>query len=277
MTKIQQVLTSAVIRMLRPLVRILLRHNVTFKAFSDIAKWVYVDEAKKSTGIPGKKVSNSRIAIVTGISRIEVQKNLEHVPPQDDSALAQSNRAARVLSGWVREPFYAEPSTGKPMDIPIEGPAPSFQDLVHKYSGGMPVRAVLDEVLRIESVRRLEDGLLRLVSCGYVPDSDERSKIPILGSDVADLLKTMDHNLRHGVEQSRVQLTVACDNLPEEVMARLRSLSKEKAQALVKEMEQWLASFDRDQNDKIFGTGRKRAGLGVYFFEEDHAQEDSHE
>ncbi|MEA3232214.1 MAG: DUF6502 family protein, partial [Thermodesulfobacteriota bacterium] len=58
-------LSAAVIRLLRPLVRILLRNGVSYRTFSDLAKWVYVDVASKEFGIKGRKQSTSRISVVT--------------------------------------------------------------------------------------------------------------------------------------------------------------------------------------------------------------------
>ena len=57
--RVGQALTAAVERVLRPLFRILLRNHMSFKAFVDIAKHVYVDVAAEDFGIPGKKTSVS--------------------------------------------------------------------------------------------------------------------------------------------------------------------------------------------------------------------------
>jgi len=40
-------LSAAVLRLLRPLVRILLRNGVSYSTFADFVKWVYVDVAGK--------------------------------------------------------------------------------------------------------------------------------------------------------------------------------------------------------------------------------------
>jgi len=71
-----QVLSSAVIQLLRPLVRILLRDHVSHRIFSDLAKRVYVQVAADEFTIHGRKQTISRIAILTGLTRKDVQQLL---------------------------------------------------------------------------------------------------------------------------------------------------------------------------------------------------------
>jgi hypothetical protein len=59
-------------QLMRPLVRLLLRRGVSFKAFSDLVRWLYVDVAKEEFGISGRKQSVSRVSVVTGLTRKEV-------------------------------------------------------------------------------------------------------------------------------------------------------------------------------------------------------------
>jgi hypothetical protein len=46
-------------------------------------------------------------------------------------------------------------------------------------------------------------------------------------------------------------------------------MSAEDAQALIERMDAWLSMRDRDVNPRVRGNGRVRAGLGIYYFEED--------
>jgi hypothetical protein len=48
-----------------------------------------------------------------------------------------------------------------------------------------------------------------------------------------------------------------------------------KAQALLESADQWLAQRDRDATPAVKGTGRHRAGFGIFFFEEPYSDEDS--
>lgn len=265
-TQTYQILYAAVLKLLHPLVHILLRNGVPFGTFADLAKRVYVDVASEEFGITGKKQTDSRISVITGLNRKEVRRVKTLAEPFDESVTERYHRAARVISGWVRDQQFSD-SSGQPADLPIEGEGTTFSTLVKTFSGDMPVRAVLDELLRVDCITRLENGDVRLLTRAYLPGTEEGEKLGILGTDVRDLIATIDHNLgSQGILffQRKVEYT----NLPEEFMERLRALSSEQGQYLLEELDRWLAQHDRDTNPAVEGTGRKRAGLGIYYFEE---------
>src|SRR5512142_337944 len=139
---LNKALTSEVLRMLRPLVRILLRNGVSFGTFADLAKAVFVDVADKEFGIPGRKQTISRISVMTGLTRKDVVRLQELGSPEDAVAERRYNRAARVVAGWVRDPRFR--SGDEPAALPPEGEGASFAALVHAYSGDVPPRAILD-------------------------------------------------------------------------------------------------------------------------------------
>jgi hypothetical protein len=178
-----------------------------------------------------------------------------------------------VISAWVREPEFHDAS-GQPTPLPVEGDQASFGALVRRYSGDVPVRAILDELLRVHAVERLEDGRIRLLARYYVPAAGEAGKLGILGTDVADLIATIDWNLRRPPSEAYFQRKVQYDNLPAEVMPELHTLTRERAQAFLEQLDQWMAAHDRDVTPTVQGTGRKRAMLGIYYFEEDFREDD---
>jgi len=265
-TKIAKAITAAVTNILRPLVRLLLRNGIPYRTFSDIAKRVYVDVATEEFGIPGRKQSKSRVSILTGLSRKEVLRVRRLPAPDDLGAGERYNRAARVIAGWVRDLRFRVGS-GNPAELPFEGGAASFRELVKAYSGDAPARAVLDELLRVETVRRNPDGKIRLLERSYIPKTGEIDKIGILGVDASDLIATIDHNIRTP-EAPFFQRKVCYDNLPVEALPELEKKAAERGQALLESMDRWMSARDRDVNPAVSGTGRARAGIGIYYFRE---------
>jgi hypothetical protein len=65
------------------------------------------------------------------------------------------------------------------------------------------------------------------------------------------------------------QRKVYYDNLPTEALPELQILLNERGQALLEFIDQWMAAHDRDINPKVTGTGRRAAGIGLYYFEDD--------
>jgi len=263
---INRALISAVFRILKTLIRLLLRHGVPFQAFADMAKRAYVEVARDDFGIPGRKPTTSRVAVLTGLTRKEIQKLLESALQPDSETAERYNRAARVVSGWIRDRDFSGVDA-QPSSLNLDGANGTFADLVRRYSGDMPPRAVLDELLRVGAVEKLEDGRVKLVARAYIPRSSDSDMLAILGSDVADLIDTIDHNLQH-TDDPRFQRKVMYDNLSREGVAKFRDLSAARAQGLMEYLDSWLSQHDRDVNPTVDGTGRMRAGLGIFYFEE---------
>ena len=263
-------LSAAAIRLLRPLVRILLRNGVSYKTFSDLAKWVYVDVASKEFSIKGRKQSTSRVSVVTGLSRKEVVRVRRLTRPDDSASAEKYNRAARVIAAWRREDDFLD-AKGDPASLPMTGPGVTFSELVRKFSGDIPVRAILDELIHIGAAKQLEDGAVCLLTRAYIPKSSEAGKLHILGTDVGHLISTIDHNLKTDPIGPFFQRKVAYNNLPDEILTEFRELSAKKAQKLLESLDQLLARHDRDVTPMVKGTGRNRAGLGIYYFEEPYS------
>lgn len=261
-----QALAAAILMLLRPLVRILQRNGVPYGVFADLAKRTYIEVANEQFALPGRKPSISRVSILTGLTRKEVVRVLD-LPTIDNAAgIARYNRAARVIAGWVRDLEFCAPD-GAPADLPLQGDKGSFAHLVKRYSGDIPMRAMLDELERVGAIKGHGDTV-HLVTPAYVPAQGETEKLGILGRDVADLINTIDHNIYGGAAARRFQRKMAYDNLTQDDIAKLRTLAAARAQALLEELDKHFAAADRDLNREVRGSGRVRAGVGIYYFEE---------
>ena len=267
-SKIEHKLQAAVVRLLKPLVRILLRNGIPCGVFEELARWTYVDVAFQESSLPGRKLTDSRVAIITGLSRKEVSRLKSIEAPEDNEAAERFNRAARVISGWTRDPRFLD-IHGQPARLTLQEGEFSFGELVKAYGGDVPTRAVFDELLRVGSITPSDDGSIELSQRAYVPNTGLSEKIEILGTDVSDLINTIDHNIDSSGEPKWFQRKVAYDNIPAEAAASFQVESAEQAQKLLEEFDRFLAAQDRDLNPKRTGTGRKRVGIGIYYFEED--------
>jgi hypothetical protein len=264
-------LAAALVRILRPLAKIVLKRGLSFKAFSDLAKLVFVDVADKEFGLSGRKQSVSRVSVLTGLSRKEVARLFSLQEPWDRESSEKYNRISRVITGWSRDRDFSD-KQGRPASLEIKGDGFSFSELVRRYSGDMTPRAMLDELLRIGAVKLLQNGRVRLLMRSYVPGSGDAVKIHILGRDVGLLIATIDHNLK-GVDTAQgegpfFQRKVLYDNLPAEALPKFRIIAAGKSQRLLEKLDAWLVERDRDHNPKAQGTGRYVAGVGIYYFEE---------
>jgi hypothetical protein len=258
---------AALLRILRSLVRLLLRNGIPYGTFADLAKRVYVDVAMEEFGIPGRKQTRSRVSVITGLSRKEVLRVTRLPRPDDAETTNRYNRASRVIAGWVRDDRYGD-GAGNPAALALEGDEADFASLVRKYSGDVPARAVLDELLRVGAAEKTGEGKVRLVARAYVPAAGEAEKVGILGTDVSELVATIDHNLQAPPARAFFQRKAAYDNVPEEAVEALRAEIAARAEAFLEKTDRRLAENDRDVNPAVSGTGRRRVGLGIFWFED---------
>jgi hypothetical protein len=270
----QGALADAISRLLRPIVRMLLRNSMPFAAFEALAKRVYVEVALEEFAIPGKRPTISRASVLSGLTRKEVQRLVNEREHGDSERPGFHNRAMRVLGAWVRDSKY-HGANGKPRALDPEG-AVSFATLVKRHSGDMPAGAVMDELLRVGAIQRAENGQLALAQRAYVPARGEPEKLAMLGTDVTDLIETIDHNIEHGAQDPRFQRKVMYHDMSLAAIPAFRKVSATKAQALLEHLDVWLAKRATRQDDDSDAT-RARIGLGIFYFEELNGQPDSTE
>jgi hypothetical protein len=262
-------LLTAVARILRPLVRILLRQGVPYQSFSELARWVYVDVARREFQLPGKKQTRSRISVVTGLSRKEVLRLVDQSPPIDDSAAERHHRAARIISAWLRQPAYLD-AGGQPLRLSFDGPQPSFSQLVQSQGGDVPSRAVLDELLRVGAVVRDEDGHVLLSGRAYLPTgaASDAERYAILGQDVAALLNTIDHNLHSEPAKRYFQRKVAYRGVPAAVVPAIRAAAGSAGQQLLENLDHRLAQ-SLEPGSVVDNVDSREVLFGIYWFEDD--------
>lgn len=262
----QDILYRTTRRILKPLLRILHRKGIAFGEFSQIARQVYVAVAEELLIEEGERPTTSRIAIATGLTRKDVAQ-LRQLP-DDETPTVSYNRRVRVMTGWLHDREFLD-AEGRPVVLPVQGDTGSFAALVARYSGDMPYRAMLNELERVGAVSQDAAGNVQLMGVGYIPHADENEKLHIMGMDVAALVATIDHNLAtKDPAQAYFQRKVSYDNLPVEVLPAFKEMVNSDGMELLIKFNEWLATRDRDSNPQVEGTGRMRAGVGIYYFEE---------
>lgn len=265
-TKSYQVLSDTLVRIMKPIVRMLLRNGVTYQAFADTVKTLYVQVAADEFKIPGRKQSDARVSVITGLSRKEVKRVSLLELRADTEHYVRYNRAARVISGWTQDRDFLD-RHDTPIDLPLDGPGPSFVELVRRYSGDAPPRAVLDELERVGAVERLQDGRITLLTRAYIPQTDDADKIGVLGLAVGDLLNSIEHNFWGNGGEPYFQRMVSNQALPLTAVPEFRAVSKRKCQQLLESLDQWLTEHEADER-KVARADVKRVGVGIYYFED---------
>jgi hypothetical protein len=265
-------LTRALYKVLRPMVRLLMRQGVSYRAFADIARHVFVDVAEEDFALDGRKASHARTAVLTGINRKDIAKLKERPHPLSQSPNDSPTPAAKIITAWLNDSRFHD-AAGEPQILAIEPTQAgiSFADLVKDYVADIPVRALLDELERIQAVVCMDDKVKLLVKA-YLPIANMEESLRIFGTAAADLLRTMDHNIARHPPGLFLQRTVSYDNIPIELLNQIRERSKLEGAEFIVRVNEWLAKTDRIENPRLVGSGKIRAGIGIYYLE--HPAED---
>lgn len=251
---------------LRPLVRQLIAYGVTYPAFGRLAKEVYIDVGTRHFTLAFKKQTDSRVALVTGITRKEIGQIRRGQARRSNATVAVNNTlAARVVGRWLAGSPYAG-ADGAPRTLPYDA-AGGFTALVGEIGGDIPARAVLDELVRAGAAKLTPRGDVRLVAPAYIPAHDVEEKLAMLGSDAGELIEAIAHNIERPGTEAFLHRRVFYDNigadaLPE-VRGKLRALGGDFAQAV----NQLLAAYDRDRTPAAPDGAPARAVVVVYYFD----------
>ena len=263
-------LLAAFRQLMQPLVRILIRNGVTLGELNELLKNVFVEVASRDFTLPNRKVSHSRVAILTGLTRKEVAKQEEILAGGRALSIDSNlNRATRVLEGWHTDPEFTGPY-GMPLELPFEsiGSGASFTGLVRKYSGDMAARAMLDELLRVRAVERASSGALKALTRAYIPESFQAEALQGFGLRVRDFLTTSEFNITRKVAPGRFERIVhASEGLREDLMPALEALIKVKGMQLLVELDNWMSAQEQGPpSAKSKGQRRVNTGVGIYHF-----------
>jgi len=177
--------TAAVSRMLRTVVRHLIAQGVTYPALTQMLKELYLDVAESEFALPFKRQTDSRLALVTGLNRKEIAALRRRRAPLTAAVALEQSLSAHVIGRWMAGPPYAD-RDGTPRHLPYESmrtSVASFARLVRDLSVDIPVRSVLDELLRSGVVALRRDGDVELLREAHMPTTDVAAKLALLGTD----------------------------------------------------------------------------------------------
>jgi len=267
--KLYRAIAAAMVKIFEPLVRILLRHGISYQSCADWLRWCYVQVAYKDFAIKGRKQSKARVAIITGITRVEVAKQLTVESPADIQELETHQRASRVLSGWYKDAAFND-SNGKPLALLFDGNSPSFSELVDLYSGGTTPRAVLDELISVNSVAPTGNGKFQLVSQKYLPGANvaRKTHFEMLAHAANGLINTIAHNTEDSCDETWLQLQAYNKNIPVSMAEDIRKHIKRRSIDIIYEIDEYL--YKNSPENMKHAEDVVELGLGVYLFQNQH-------
>lgn len=268
-------LTRAVMRLMRPLVKVLVAHGITFPAVSKLLKAIYVDVAEKEFPLEGKKQTDSRINLLTGVHR----KDIRVLRDESRKALLPSpvvSRNAQMIAIWTGAPDYLD-ERGRPAPLPrhrTKDGSASFEGLVESISKDIRARAILDEWQRLNLVTIDDEDRVVLNAEAFVPSEDLEDLAFYFGRNLRDHIAAAGHNMS-GAKPPMLERAVYYQGLTASSVEELEEMARETgSEALIALNKK---AFELAERDKGQPGADHRISFGVYFYNCDETGETDEE
>ena len=253
---------AAMRHVLRPLVRLLIRQGITLPAMVELLKQVLVDVAIKDFPVEGKRTTDSRISVLTGVHRKDV-KRLREVDAVKTDIPKRVSLGMQLVNTWMTDPDWLD-EQGRPLILPrqAEGRRPSFEVLADRISSNdVRARAILDELLRLEVVE-VRNGTVRLLTEAFVPKQGEAEKLYYFEQSCYAHLMAGVCNLE-GRQPPFFDRVVQYHSIPASELPRLRRMLYEHGMALLTEINKAAKKINDPAADE-----RHSLMVGLYFYNE---------
>jgi hypothetical protein len=262
---VKKSLLAACRHLLHPLVRILLRHGASYGEFADAVRGAYIDIAQNELVPPDRPQTEARISILTGIPKREVAR-IRALDGELDEGVGL-NQIARVLQGWSQDPQFLGPY-GLPLEVPFSSTRLSFEELVRRYAGDAPPRALLEELIRVKAALETEDGFVRMLNRTYLPAPLDPLGLERLGNVVNYFIDTVDFNLQKKKQgEGRFErYAITMEGLSPQRFREFDALIREKGQEFLEKLDDWLGQHETKGGSKLPHSESIKTGIGVFHF-----------
>lgn len=258
-------LYAVLLATIRPIASMLLRLGINYRDFDRVAQAAFVSVAKAEYGLKGRPANDSRVALMTGLTRKVVSRIQSRKVDQFSDGPAIWSVPSEVLNVWHTD-FRFCSTIGKPKPLTWDAEPGSFCDLVRYCSKSISPATMRAELVRVGAVTESEDGLLIATRRSFIPTTAEERLIQGLQFGLRPLAMTVAHNAATpNKAELRFQRLVwnycrlrgsrgDLDNL---VSRRLKEFSQE--------MDDLLSEADT----ALENEGRSVIGVGLYVVEDD--------
>jgi hypothetical protein len=243
-----------------PLARWLLRSGVSYPAFAEMLKPVFLDAARAELEQSDTAATQSALSMLSGVHRKDV-RTFEASPAPLHPALRPS-LPSQVFTKWLSDARYRG-ADGQPRALPRSGTGRTFETLCRTLSSDVHPRTVLDELVRLGLVS-VDDARVSVLATSFLPAAQLDEVTALVSANVADHIAAAVSNLTTNAPRSLEQ-SVFADGLTAESVAVLhhtaRELWKTAFETIVTQAQQRVELDD----EPVDGM---RMRFGVYFFSE---------
>ena len=250
---------------MRPLVRLLVRHGVTYPAFATALKRVFLDAAIDELRARDMAQTDSAVSLLSGVHRRDV-RTLTRAPQERVRAAAVPlSLAGEVAARWLSDSAYQD-RRRRPRALERA----EVDALVAAVSSDVRGRAMLDELLRLGVVSEGEGGIV-LNAAGFAPRQGFAEMADLFAANIADHAAAASANLQG--EANFLEQAMYVDRLSAGSVQRLqRAAARAWAKALPAVLAEAQACSDADADSASAARSGQRVRFGVYFYNSEGAK-----
>lgn len=256
---------QALRRVLRPIIRLMIRHGIRYDEFADVARGAYVESAVRDGVGAIAHPTRDQIAWSTGISRQRVDHYIDDDIPRPMPVSTPMRIMTELLHRWHTNPNYLD-SYGAPLELEVDSPINdiNFRKLVAEVDDDANPELILNGLLETKSVTYSDEGRVRALSRFFIWSQGNVSGIEHVGSALARMIETLEHNLNStSGDTKRLERSVFADRgLPIQLLPSFHSFAVERASDFLCDVDDWFAQDDSMEKTE----SGPRVGVGVYVF-----------
>jgi hypothetical protein len=217
---------------------ILLRAGLDAPRAESLLRRAFISAASRMP-LASRRMTQSQVATIAGVSRLEVRKTLAAIRYQPNvPSVRESSRVSQLVQAWRTDKRFMT-RDGKPRPLKVNGPNSSFGRLVRIYGRDVTKRTLRDQLVRLGLAKELAGEL-------WLNESAHPSRNNVI--DTADLrfvasqLKAIDFAIGRRVYTTR-QISVTARN-KKSVLA-FRQTASGRLETVLNSLESMSSQADR--------------------------------
>lgn len=244
--------------MVTPVIRYCLRNSHSVQDLVRVVKVAFVQLAVEDLEKKHLKVNQSRISVITGLTRSEVSRISQN---EETEAGPSVSVLARVIALWQVDKRFTTKG-GRPRALSYRGEPNDLRDLVESVSNHIDAGAVLFELERQEIIERSKESI-KLVKFIHRIGHNEAKGFELLSNDIDSLLSAVEQNIRKETDISNLHIRTEYDNIIKEDIPKIKRWLLKEGKAFHRKARAFISKYDRDVNPRAHPDSENEMGAQV--------------
>jgi len=262
-------LLEAIEESLRPLMRAAFAYGVSYQDLVEVVRALYVNAIRERQKSQGQPSSESRLGLMTGVTRAEVVKlvaSREEREQQRALAARRTDQLSQFLSRWHDDPQFSTPY-GAPLDLSLqpEGAFRTLDQLIEASGIELERDEIISYLVQAGCVEVRAKRFVRCVSRTLNANREDIARILHVGRMMAAHNATLVRNLFAGETGISFFESTTLSDFPLSLHGRDKFLAhlREDGTEFANELDRWILG----KQDELSDPKGSHCGVSIFFFE----------